>query len=118
VLDLSYNYGLGTNDNGDVLGIANNKNTARSKTFTYDGLNRLLTAQTASTWGVNFTNGIDPWGNLYQTGTISGTTGNPMSVNQAVNVKNQFTLLGYSYDAAGNVLQDGSGNTSWRVAHP
>jgi RHS repeat-associated protein len=95
-----------------VLGIINNKNTARSQTFTYDGLNRLLTAQTASTWGVNFTNGIDPWGNLYQTGTISGTTGNPMSVNQAVNVKNQFTLLGYGYDAAGNVLQDGSGNTS------
>jgi hypothetical protein len=25
-----------------------------------------------------------------------------MSVNQQVNTKNQFTLLGYGYDAAGN----------------
>jgi hypothetical protein len=36
----------------------------------------------------------------------------PFRVNQAVSVKSQFTLLGYSYDAAGNVLQDGSGNIS------
>jgi RHS repeat-associated protein len=112
LLDLSYNYGLGTNDNGNVQAITNNKNSARSQTFTYDGLNRIATAQTSSTWGINFTGGIDPWGNLIQTGTISGTATNPMVVSQQVNVKNQFTLSGYTYDAAGNVLSDGSGNTS------
>jgi RHS repeat-associated protein len=107
LMDLNYNYGLGVNDNGNVQGITNNKNTARSQAFTYDGLNRLLTAKSGSTWGISFSGGIDPWGNLYQTNTISGTASNPMSVNQAANVKNQFTLLGYSYDAAGNVLTDG-----------
>jgi RHS repeat-associated protein len=35
-----------------------------------------------------------------------------MSVNQQISVKNQFTLNGYVYDAAGNVIQDGSNNTS------
>ncbi len=49
----------------------------------------------------------DPWGNLWQTNPVSGTGSNPMSVNQAVNGQNQFTLLGYGYDAAGNVLSDG-----------
>ena len=117
LLDLSYNYGLSVNDNGNVQGITNNKNTARSQSFTYDGLNRLLTAQSGTTWGINFANGIDAWGNLIQTGTISGTGTNPMSVNQSVTgtnggSANQFTLLGYAYDAAGNVLTDGSGNTS------
>lgn len=52
---------------------------------------------------------IDPWGNLYQTAGISGTTMIPMTVAQQANVKNQITLNGYSYDAAGNVLQDGGG---------
>ena len=117
LFDLSYNYGLGMNDNGNVQGITNNKNTSRSQAFTYDGLNRLVTAKTASTWGISFTTssgspGIDAWGNLFQTNTISGTATNPMSVTQVVNVNNQFTANGYAYDAAGNVLQDGSGTTA------
>lgn len=35
-----------------------------------------------------------------------------MSVNQQVNTRNQFTLNGYGYDAAGNLINDGSHNTS------
>jgi hypothetical protein len=35
VLDLSYNFNFGAGDNGNVMGIANNRNTARSETFTY-----------------------------------------------------------------------------------
>jgi len=112
LLDQSYNYGLGVNDNGNVLAITDNAGRKPSQTFTYDGLNRLLTAQGSTTWGINFASGIDAWGNLTQTGTLSGTSTNPMSMSQAVNVKNQFTLGGYTYDAVGNVLTDGSGNTS------
>jgi hypothetical protein len=56
LLSLTYNYGLGTNDNGNVLAITNNKTTARSQTFTYttDGLNRLAKAVSGTTWGANF----------------------------------------------------------------
>jgi RHS repeat-associated protein len=50
--------------------------------------------------------GIDAFGNLTQTTQIAGKP-LVMSVNQQVNTKNQFTLLGYGYDAAGNVLTDG-----------
>jgi RHS repeat-associated protein len=113
LLDLSYNFGLGVNDNGNVHGITNNKDSSRSQSFTYDGLNRVLTARTSSTWGVSFTNsangapGIDAWGNLIQTSTISGTATNPMAMSQQVNLKNQLSLSGYTYDAAGNVLTDG-----------
>jgi RHS repeat-associated protein len=105
---LTYNYGLGTNDNGNVQSITNKKNTARNQTFSYDGHNRLTEAISGS-WGMTFN--LDAWGNLYSTGNVSGLT-NPMSLNQAmstgsqVNI-NQFQLLGYSYDAAGNVLTDG-----------
>jgi len=84
--------------------------------FAYDTLNRVLTAQTPSTWGVSFTNGgngaagIDAWGNLIQTSSVSGTNSLAMSVNQQVNANNQFTMNGYAYDAAGNVLDDGPNN--------
>jgi len=70
--------GSGT-DNGNVFGIINYKDTThgRDQTFTYDALNRLLTAQNAGTdctakvlqnkteyWGNNY--GYDAWGNLLQ----------------------------------------------------
>lgn len=112
LLDLSYNYGLGTNDSGNVLGITNNKNTARSQAFTYDSLNRILTAKEGTAWGVSFTTstgspGIDAWGNVFQTSPISGTSINPMSMTQVIGDNNRFTVNGYGYDAAGNVLSDG-----------
>jgi len=107
LLDISYNYGLGASDNGDVLGISNNKDATRSQSFTYtsDGLNRLQQASSGTAWGVAFT--YDPWGNLYQTNPVSGTAVNPMTLNQQSTVLNQFLLNGYTYDAAGNVLSDG-----------
>ena len=100
-----------------MIGITNNKNTARSQSFTYDGLNRLVTAKSGTAWGISFTTngttpGIDAWGNLYQTSTITGTAVNAMPLTQTINVKNQFTSSGYTYDAAGNVLADGSGITT------
>jgi RHS repeat-associated protein len=107
LLDLGYNYGLGVNDNGNVLGITNNKDTSRSQSFSYDALNRLSQATSGTAWGIAFS--IDAWGNLYQTNAVSGTSTNPMSVSQVMNVKNQFTVSGYGYDAAGNVVTDGGG---------
>jgi RHS repeat-associated protein len=116
LLDLSYNYGLGTNDNGNVQSITNGKSSGRNQAFQYtDGLNRLTQATSGTTWGVSFS--YDPWGNLIQTNPVSGTGSNPMSLSQVVTQSNggssnQFQLMGYGYDAAGNVLNDGSGNRS------
>jgi RHS repeat-associated protein len=107
LLSLTYNFHLGSGDNGNVFGITNNKATTRSESFQYDTLNRLVSAQTTGTqWGVTFT--YDPFGNLYQTAGISGQQVLPMSVNQYADPNsNHFTLLGYQYDAAGDVLSDG-----------
>ena len=44
IFSLSYIFGLGVNDNGNVNGITNNLDNTRSQTFTYDSLNRLFSA--------------------------------------------------------------------------
>ncbi len=108
ILDFTYNFGLGTADNGNVASITSNPNTARSQSFTYDALNRIAIAQTTSTsgsycWSLTF--GYDPWGNLLSalppaTG-YTGCTQNRLSV--TVNSFNQLNVAGYVYDAAGNL---------------
>ncbi|MFZ0334839.1 MAG: hypothetical protein WAL69_11950, partial [Candidatus Acidiferrales bacterium] len=53
ILDLKYNFNLGAGDNGNVVGITNNRDTTRTQSFTYDQVNRIVTAQTSSTSGSN-----------------------------------------------------------------
>jgi YD repeat-containing protein len=53
VLDYTYNFSLGTANNGNVTGITNNVDATRSQSFTYDHLNRILTAQTSSTFATS-----------------------------------------------------------------
>ncbi len=109
VLDFNYNFSVGTADNGNVTAITNNRDTTRSQNFTYDVLNRIATAVTASTyatspahcWGEAFS--YDAWGNLQVIGGASsaytGCTQESLSV--SATTKNQ--LSGYGYDAAGNM---------------
>jgi len=79
LIDMQYNFSLGSGDNGNVLGITNNRVPNRSQNFTYDQLNRVLTAQTTSDGTIDQVNcwsegyvyddaqaGTDPWGNLIQ----------------------------------------------------
>lgn len=101
VLDLTYNFGLGAN-NGNVLGIANNITAGRSLTASYDALNRLESAYT-STWSEQY--GIDLWGNLT---TISAMPGKPGGENLSQGATTQNRFSGFSYDAAGNLLNDGT----------
>jgi RHS repeat-associated protein len=105
LMSLSYNFHLSAGDNGNVYGIANNKDTTRSQTFLYDTLNRVAQAQAGSLWGAAFT--YDPWGNLYQAGGVPGAAIQAMTVTQQASLSNRFMLNGYGYDAAGNVLSDG-----------
>jgi hypothetical protein len=71
---------LGNGNNGNVWGITNNRDTSRNQSFTYDPLNRLISAQNAGTdctkplpdghteyWGNNYS--YDAWGNLQKTPT-------------------------------------------------
>jgi len=103
LLDMKYNYGFGSNDNGDLFGITNNVNTNLSKSFTYDTLNRIQQYQTTNStlFGVAYT--IDPWGNLTNKSMLSGYGGELLAA--PANLQNQLT--GFTYDAGGNMTNDG-----------
>jgi RHS repeat-associated protein len=96
-------------NNGNVAQITNNLNSARTQSFSYDGLNRIASAKTQATsgqfcWGETF--GYDAWGNLGSIGAIlpaySGCTQEYLTA--AAMPNNQ--LSGYGYDAAGNMISN------------
>jgi RHS repeat-associated protein len=110
VLDLIYDYsscnGNGAN-NGNVCRVVNNKvvDHSRDQSFTYDQLNRLIRAQSASNsgpncWGESY--GYDPWGNMINRSVTKCTGEGPLP---GANNKNQMS--GYGYDAAGNLTEWG-----------
>jgi RHS repeat-associated protein len=115
VLDLQYNFSLGVADNGNVMGITNKRDTTRTQNFAFDTLNRIAAANTQATtgtnaWGLQF--GYDVWGNLLSAST---TQGNPPNLCVNASTSNRLTttctgLTTFSYDAAGNMLYDGSYN--------
>jgi len=112
LLSLSYAFNQGTAqapiNNGLLMTIQNNLDSNWTKAFTYDELNRVLTAQTPSSanYGVQFT--IDPWGNLTNKTALTGKNV-VWPLSRLVNGKNQFTDA--TYDAAGNLLNDWAGHS-------
>jgi len=121
LLDLEYNFSLGSADNGNVVGITNNRDITRNQVFTYDWLNRIATAETTSTdstssahcWSQVF--GYDVWANLLniQAGSTAynGCT-QPSALSLTVTSQNQIS--GYTYDAAGNLNTiPGAGGASY-----
>jgi RHS repeat-associated protein len=112
VFSLNYDFRSGNGNNGNVFGIVNNKDNSRNQTFTYDALNRLISAQNAGTdctktlpggkteyWGNNYS--YDSWGNLLAK-SVSKCSAENLSLTALAN--NQ--LSGYGYDAAGNMTHD------------
>lgn len=129
ILDLQYCYYTradgacqqSTTNNGDVMGIVNNRDSNRSQSFTYDPVNRIVTAQSEATysaspntcWGESYS--YDQWANLYANSEVSSAYGGcvqdaPFSLSPTAN--NQFS--GYSYDASGNILNDAN-SYSWNA---
>jgi RHS repeat-associated protein len=117
-LDLAYNFNLGISDNGNVIGITNNRDGTRSQAFTYDSLNRILVGETTSTyatspshcWGETYvydnqSGGGGAWGNLTNINVAStpynGCTQESLSV--TANTQNRISTSGYVYDTAGNL---------------
>jgi RHS repeat-associated protein len=116
--------GSGTN-NGNVYGIFNYKDTThgRDQTFTYDALNRLISAQNAGTncatmalgnkteyWGNSY--GYDAWGNLLQK-TITKCGAEHLSVTADAHNWIHASGTDYQYDAAGNMTYDATASLSY-----
>jgi len=113
VLDLKYNFNWGTGDNGNVLGVTNNRDNTRSQLFEYDSLNRLQYAATTSTYSTGPTNcwdeqyGIDAVGNLTSIIPPPQNTGYNGCVQESglsISVSGSNQIAGFCYDADGNLL--------------
>ncbi|HEV3316153.1 MAG TPA: BPSL0067 family protein [Candidatus Angelobacter sp.] len=105
LFDKQYSYNApNTNqmNNGNIYTVTNVKDDSRTQSFTYDPLNRLISAQDKTHWGNTYS--YDAWGNLQHKTAISGLP-NGEHFDASANTSNQ--LSGNSYDAAGNVTNDG-----------
>jgi RHS repeat-associated protein len=121
-------YSIG--DNGNVFQVINEVDPTRSAAYIYDPLNRIAQAYTVTPsgqncWGETYAtaatppgvlpapsaSGIDAWGNLTNRSEVSGMAGNCLTESLSQTASSQNHLSGLSYDIAGNVLNDGYGNT-------
>ncbi|HET7108345.1 MAG TPA: RHS repeat-associated core domain-containing protein [Candidatus Acidoferrum sp.] len=103
-------------NNGNVVQVTNNKDNTRSQQFSYDQLNRILTAKTTATSGSNcwsYTFGIDVWANLNSAQPITGYSCTQANLSLSISTNNRITNTGFSYDASGNMLGDGLNTYSW-----
>jgi RHS repeat-associated protein len=124
ILDMKYNFNLGAGDNGNVIGITNNRDTTRSQAFVYDSLNRIQTAGTVNTSGTNCwgeTYGIDAWANLSSLAlpsSYSSSCSHETPFSYAIPNSNQLpSASGFTYDAAGNLMATGLGNYVYNAEH-
>jgi YD repeat-containing protein len=129
VFSIGYDFHVGNGtsgaDNGNVWGITNYKDTThgRDQTFTYDALNRLVSAQNAGTdctakvlqnkteyWGNSY--GYDAWGNLLQKSITKCGAENLIVTADAHNWIHA-SGTDYQYDAAGNMTFDATAGLSY-----
>jgi RHS repeat-associated protein len=104
-----------------VYSITNNLDSTRSQTFTYDQLNRVATALTTSTyatspshcWGETYS--LDAWGNLQSIAATTNPnyTGCTQESGFTASADGNNHLSGFSYDASGNTLGDGTNTYTW-----
>ena len=125
IINLTYNFNLGNgttgSDNGNVMQIANGKDSNRTQNFIYDSLNRIEQAYTSGpNWGETYgtvatgpgvapspsSQGIDAWGNLaHRSGVTGKSSYEPLDC--PANVQNQLNTC-FTYDAAGNLIANGT----------
>ncbi|MGC1614901.1 MAG: RHS repeat-associated core domain-containing protein, partial [Candidatus Acidiferrum sp.] len=97
---------------GHVYSITNNLNSSRSQSFTYDHLNRIVTAGTTATtgtycWGYQYN--YDAWGNLLaQAGWSPNYNGCSEATMGSVTADVNNHISGFTYDLSGNTQNDGS----------
>jgi hypothetical protein len=107
-------------NNGDVIGYTYtdgvNSNLNHSTLNVYDSLNRLTCAQATGNSAYNLTfsynqDGSGQYGNM--TCSYNSYTSGPCAANTFNGATNQINSSGYSYDAAGDVLTDGTYGYTW-----
>jgi RHS repeat-associated protein len=89
-------------NNGNLYTLTNVVDDTRTQTFGYDALNRLFSAGDKTHWSNTYT--YDAWGNLLQK-----SPGAPAGENLVKTADANNHLSGLTYDAAGNVINDGLG---------
>lgn len=92
-------------NNGNIYTVTNVKDSSRAQTFTYDVLNRLSSAHDGTHWGNTYT--YDPWGNMQK------IPGSPAGENFQHAGDGNNHLVGFTYDAAGNMLNDGANSYTY-----
>ena len=108
LFSLSYGYTQNGGNNGQITNITDNVDSGRTVNYTYDALYRLKTALTTGSasypqWGLSWT--YDRYGNrTAQTVTNGSGPSNAVTVSATTN---RLTDPGYSYDANGNMTNDG-----------
>jgi len=107
VQDFSYGFNAGTSNNGNVASMTAIGAQAFNRSYTYDALNRLATMADSNTSqpckGLSWT--YDAWGNRTDQTVTSGTCN---TFHATVNAQNRLSGSPYQYDAAGNLVNDGS----------
>jgi RHS repeat-associated protein len=101
LFDKQYSYGTTGVNNGNIYTITNVKDSTRTQTFSYDVLNRLISAQDQTHWANTYS--YDAWGNMQKI-PVSNVPGESLPV--AGDSNNH--MLTYNYDAAGNMQSDGT----------
>jgi RHS repeat-associated protein len=113
LFSLTYGYTQNGGNNGQITGITDNVENGRSASYVYDAFGRLQQAYTAGStnfpkWDLVF--GYDRYGNRLNETPQPDTSPNasvPSNVVTVDPVSNRITTSGYSYDASGNITNDG-----------
>jgi len=110
IIDYAYDYyDAGGHNNGRIRQITDNVDQAYTTTYAYDAHNR-LTQATASAYTRFFTH--DAWGNIknfsWTTFSYATNASGAPATNRIATATNDQGTVGLSYDAAGNLTQDGS----------
>jgi len=112
-LNLAYGY----LSNANIETITNNRDTGRTVTYGYDALNRINSASSQATSGVDCwgqsvpSSGYDQFGNL-KTITVSKCTAPALSLGIDT-ATNHITNTGFTYDSSGDETADGSSTYAW-----
>jgi RHS repeat-associated protein len=100
----SYLDGSGHN-NGNILTITDTLNAAKTQTFTYDSVNRVLTGAQADN-AFNLTYTYDPWGNMRESGTSTFQPLFDITNRMVPSAGCSPNPTPYCYDGAGDLLMD------------
>ncbi|MDQ3804394.1 MAG: hypothetical protein M3416_11250, partial [Acidobacteriota bacterium] len=110
LLDLSYDYwGTGTRSGrtGQIKRITNNLNSAKTRTFDYDALGRLVKATNGSTWQERYT--YDRYGNRTSVTSLAGIAAAPAAQSDA---GVQLAYGGAGYDVPDGLRLDAARSVS------